>query len=135
MTVSGVPRHLLRLEGAAILAVCTLLYAFSGASDWWTYVAVFLLPDLSFVAYFAGSRAGAVAYNVTHSLVGPILLGVASMFTATAVATSLAYVWAAHVGFDRMLGYGLKYGSGFHDTHLGRIGREDTAPSERLPRF
>jgi len=26
--------------------------------------------------------------------------------------------------FDRMLGYGLKYASGFGDTHLGRIGRE-----------
>jgi hypothetical protein len=28
----------------------------------------------------------------------------------------------AHVGFDRMLGYGLKYGTGFGDTHLGRKG-------------
>jgi Domain of unknown function (DUF4260) len=29
----------------------------------------------------------------------------------------------AHIGFDRMLGYGLKYASGFGDTHLSRIGR------------
>ena len=32
-------------------------------------------------------------------------------------------IWIAHVGFDRALGYGLKYASGFGDTHLGRIGR------------
>jgi Domain of unknown function (DUF4260) len=35
----------------------------------------------------------------------------------------LAAVWAAHIGFDRMLGYGLKDTSGFVDTPLGRIGR------------
>ena len=34
----------------------------------------------------------------------------------------LALIWAAHIGFDRALGYGLKYPSGFGDTHLGRIG-------------
>jgi hypothetical protein len=36
---------------------------------------------------------------------------------------AIAAVWAAHIGFDRMLGYGLKYSSAFSDTHLGRIGR------------
>jgi hypothetical protein len=36
---------------------------------------------------------------------------------------ALALIWLAHIGFDRMLGYGLKYQSGFGDTHLGRIGR------------
>ena len=36
----------------------------------------------------------------------------------------LAAIRAAHIGFDRMLGYGLKYTSGFNDTHLGRIGRQ-----------
>ena len=29
---------------------------------------------------------------------------------------------AAHVGWDRALGYGLKLPTGFKDTHLGRIG-------------
>lgn len=32
----------------------------------------------------------------------------------------LAAVWAAHIGFDRMLGYGLKDTTVFGDTHLGR---------------
>lgn len=34
-------------------------------------------------------------------------------------------IWSAHIGFDRALGYGLKYASGFGATHLGRIGRTD----------
>jgi hypothetical protein len=29
----------------------------------------------------------------------------------------------AHIGGDRLLGYGLKYPTSFQDTHLGRIGR------------
>jgi hypothetical protein len=35
----------------------------------------------------------------------------------------IAIIWAAHIGFDRALGYGLKYPTAFSDTHLGRIGK------------
>jgi Domain of unknown function (DUF4260) len=30
----------------------------------------------------------------------------------------VAVIWAAYIGFDRMIGYGLKYSSGFKHTHL-----------------
>ena len=33
----------------------------------------------------------------------------------------VALIWTAHIGFDRMLGYGLKDVSGFKKTHLQRI--------------
>jgi len=35
----------------------------------------------------------------------------------------LAYslIWLAHIGFDRMLGFGLKYPTRFADTHLARV--------------
>jgi hypothetical protein len=32
--------------------------------------------------------------------------------------------WLAHIGADRLLGYGLKYGDNFQHTHLGQLGRE-----------
>jgi hypothetical protein len=35
--------------------------------------------------------------------------------------TPIALIWAAHIGFDRLVGYGLKYGTGFKETHLGRV--------------
>ena len=35
----------------------------------------------------------------------------------------VARIWLVHIGFDRALGYGLKHGSSFADTHLGRIGK------------
>jgi Domain of unknown function (DUF4260) len=45
--------------------------------------------------------------------------------TLLTVGTGLALplVWGAHIGFDRALGYGLKYPSAFGDTHLGQIGK------------
>jgi hypothetical protein len=32
-----------------------------------------------------------------------------------------ALIWLAHQGFDRMLGYGLKYPTFFKDTHLQHV--------------
>jgi hypothetical protein len=43
--------------------------------------------------------------------------------TAEPLILSIAMIWLAHIGFDRALGYGLKYTSGFGFTHLGRIGK------------
>ena len=36
-------------------------------------------------------------------------------------AVQLALIWLAHIGADRLLGYGLKYPTAFTDTHLERI--------------
>jgi hypothetical protein len=33
----------------------------------------------------------------------------------------VASIWLAHIGLDRLVGYGLKYPSDFKDTHLGRV--------------
>jgi hypothetical protein len=30
----------------------------------------------------------------------------------------LSLIWTAHIGFDRLLGFGLKYSNRFKDTHL-----------------
>ena len=45
---------------------------------------------------------------------------------------SIAMIWLAHIGFDRALGYGLKYVSGFGFTHLGRIGQSGRSDSSDL---
>lgn len=37
--------------------------------------------------------------------------------------TGAGIIWTAHIGFDRMMGYGLKYSASFGFTHLGVIGR------------
>jgi hypothetical protein len=122
--VEGRMKRLLQVEGLALFAASLVIFSTLSVS-WWMYVALFFVPDIAFLGYLAGPRVGAVAYNVLHSTIGPILLGAVAwwlgfdilgqVFMATAV------IWIGHVGFDRMLGYGLKYASGFKDTHLGKL--------------
>jgi hypothetical protein len=120
--VAGTPLRLLRIEGLALFALATVGFTFTGQS-WWLYAALFLAPDVSFAAYTAGPRIGAWAYNALHSTIGPAILAGIGLLLNSSIFLGIAAIWAAHIGFDRMLGYGLKYASAFNDTHLGRIGR------------
>ena len=117
------PRLLLRLEGLALFILATGAFTYTGTS-WWLFAVLFFSPDLSFAGYLAGPRLGAWAYNALHSTLGPAVLAGLGLFLDHSMLLGLAAIWAAHIGFDRMLGYGLKYTSGFNDTHLGRIGRQ-----------
>lgn len=69
-----------------------------------------------------GPRTETAAYNATHSYIGPIALAVVALLTVRPTLAAAGLVWAAHTGFDRALGYGLKYATGFGHTHLGSIG-------------
>lgn len=115
---------LLRLEGLAVVAVTALLYARTGV-NWWLFALLWLVPDLSMLGYLAGACRGARIYNAIHTYVGPAALGVcAYLLHANVVTLAIALTWGNHIGVDRLLGYGLKYGEGFGFTHLGRVGKE-----------
>jgi Domain of unknown function (DUF4260) len=125
--VSGGLRTLLRLEGLTLFIGMTLLYAIWGGS-WWVYFFVFLVPDLSFTAYLANARIGAIIYNVAHSFTAPVSLMIGGFATGEPLVLSIAMIWVAHIGVDRALGFGLKYSAGFGFTHLGRIGDAAGSP-------
>ena len=76
------------------------------------------------VLYLVNSRIGAVAYNAAHTTIvyGP--LAAYGYLSGVSVALAVGLIGLAHVGFDRLLGYGLKYPLGFGYTHLGRLGKE-----------
>jgi hypothetical protein len=120
-TATGGLRTLLRLEGLTLFVGMTLLYAIWGGS-WWAYAILFLAPDLSFAAYLAGPKAGAIVYNAAHSYLAPMALMTSGFGLDSPLVLSIAMIWLAHIGIDRALGYGLKYFAGFGFTHLGRIG-------------
>lgn len=127
---TGAPLILLRLEGAATLAAASIAYA-ALHGGWALFAALFLVPDLSMLGYLAGRRVGAACYNAGHSIIAPALLaGLGAALSAHAL-LPLACIWLAHVGFDRLLGYGLKYGTSFGDTHLGRRGGSQARRPER----
>ena len=120
--VIGTPRTWLRLEGLAAFALAVAAYLALGGHP------VLLIPlvlavDLSMVGYLASPRVGALTYNLFHQWATALaVLGAGWALGATPVLLA-GIVLAAHVGMDRLAGYGLKYPTSFHDTHLGRIGR------------
>ena len=114
------PAVLLRVEGAAMLAASVALYWLDGGS-WWLFALLLLAPDASMLGYLAGPKVGAAVYNVFHSYPLPAALGIFGLLVGAPLAVAIALVWFAHIGMDRMIGYGLKYESEFKDTHLGRV--------------
>ena len=71
----------------------------------------------------AGPRAGTASSNAAHMYAAPAALADVVSGAGWAWGVPVALVWAAHVGLDRALGYGLKLPAGFQHTHLGQIGR------------
>jgi hypothetical protein len=120
---SGTPQLILRLEGFCLFAGA--LWAFQVQHAGWALFAVlFFAPDLSMLGYLVNPKIGAAAYNAAHTtaVYGP--LAVYGYLSGFSVALAVGLIGLAHVGFDRLLGYGLKYPLGFGYTHLGRVGRE-----------
>ena len=115
-------RRWLRVENGAELVFWVVVYSHWG-SGWLVFAVAFLLPDLSMLGYLKSSKAGAICYNTAHSYLFPVLLGLLS-FLHIRYSLTAALIWAAHIAFDRTLGYGQKDSSSFNVTHLGLIGRE-----------
>lgn len=120
--VTGGVRTLLRLEAALVMALAFLCYAHFDFS-FSTFFIFFLAPDIALLAYLIGTSAGAFAYNATHSYIAPLVLLALHIIQPTPVLFQFALIWLAHIGFDRALGYGLKYKTAFRHTHLGLIGK------------
>lgn len=120
-TIGGV-RFVLRLEGLCVLIAASVAYSKFGLG-WGTFALFFLTPDVSFLGYLAGPKVGAVSYNMAHSYIGAVACLVAGFTLSAPTLLCTGIIWCAHIGFDRALGYGLKYSEGFGFTHLGRIGR------------
>lgn len=120
--VHGGPRLLLRIEGLAYAVLALIGYAYSGYS-WWLFVALVLVPGVSMLGYLIDSSVGAAIYNLVHTLTFPILLLFGAALFANMLLLAVGTIWVVHIGADRALSYGLKYATGFGDTHLGHSGR------------
>jgi Domain of unknown function (DUF4260) len=114
------PRLLLHAEGAFIFAL-TLLFYRDGHYPWWLFAALFLTPDLFMLGYLKDAKVGAATYNLVHTLAAPMLLLLVALFLPSPACFPYALMWLSHIGFDRMLGYGLKYSTAFKDTHLQHV--------------
>jgi len=114
------PSLLLRTEEAILLLLTLFVYQHLHYS-WLLFAILFLTPDLFMLGYLANVRIGSAIYNFAHTYITPgILLAIAYLAVKPQL-FPLALIWTAHIGFDRLLGFGLKYPTNFKDTHLQHI--------------
>ncbi|WP_166966929.1 DUF4260 domain-containing protein [Yeosuana marina] len=91
---------------------------------WWWFLVLFLVPDISMLGYLINPKFGAITYNLFHHKGIAILLYVLGVLFKMEVIELIGVILFSHASFDRILGYGLKYSTSFHDTHLGKIGNK-----------
>lgn len=111
---------LLHMEGLAVLALSIFFYFYLQFS-WLMFVILILAPDLSALGYLKNSKVGSIFYNVFHTYSFPLVIIICSLLVDSRVFLMIGLIWVAHIGMDRMLGYGLKYPTKFQDNHLNRI--------------
>jgi hypothetical protein len=118
--VTGAPRIVLRLEGGVALAAAAFAHAWVGGG-WAMFAILFLVPDVFMLGYLGGPKVGAAVYDAGHTYIAPAVLAAYGLLQAQPLALEIAMIWIAHIGFDRLLGFGLKYQTGFGHSHLGKV--------------
>lgn len=125
--VQAQPRLWLRVEAAVLLVAALVGFAKTG-QPWWLVAVLLLAPDLLMVGYVRSTKLGATLYNLAHATPLPAALAAFGWWQDHRLATAAGLVWLAHIGMDRVLGYGLKYDDHFQHTHLGFIGTRSRRP-------
>jgi hypothetical protein len=114
------PDQILRIEGAFALAASLLAYFIFLHGHWGLFALLILAPDISLLGYAAKNhlRFAGMLYNFAHNYALPALLALAAWKWHAPLAAQIAALWIAHIGLDRLLGFGLKYPEAFKPTHL-----------------
>lgn len=119
-SVVGTPKIVLRIEGMVLFAASIALFAAQGQL-WWLYPALLLVPDIFMLGYLRSTNLGSIVYNLGHSYPAAAVLTAIGFAVGSGLTIALGAIWFGHIGWDRMLGYGLKYSTSFKHTHLGDL--------------
>jgi hypothetical protein len=113
-------KYILNLEYLGGLLLAVFLYS-TWHLPWWWLGALFLVPDIGMLGYVFGPKVGAGCYNLFHHLGVAASVLVVGMATGNIPLKVVGSVLMAHLFFDRIFGYGLKYGDAFKHTHLDAL--------------
>lgn len=116
-------KSVLKLEELALFGLFTLTYFYLYPGIWIFFLALFFVPDVSFVFYLISTKVGAIAYNILHHKGIMALVVVLGFYMENDLMIKIGLIFLAHSSFDRVFGYGLKYDDHFEHTHLGWIGK------------
>lgn len=118
-------KQIIRIEEAALFLLSWYFFCDAGFAWWWWWVWL-LAPDISMVGYLINARIGAYLYNFVHHKAIAVLVILIGTMSLSPWLAAAGWLLLGHSSMDRVFGYGLKYLSGFKDTHLGRIGSVKT---------
>ena len=90
---------------------------------WWWFLVLLLTTDFSMLGYAFGNKSGAFFYNLFNHKGIAILVYLAGIYFSNSLIQLAGIILFARSSMDRMMGYGLKYETGFKFTHLGEIGK------------
>lgn len=113
-------KFILHVEGFAVLVLSLYFYGYSQFS-WGLFFILLFSPDLSMCGYLFNNKIGAMLYNVFHTYILSIGVVICGLLLSSENILAVGLIWSAHIGMDRMIGYGLKYPTEFKDTHLNRV--------------
>ena len=113
-------KFILKLESLCIFLSSLFVYHYLGGS-WTLFVLLFFTPDLSILVYIFNKKIGAIFYNLFHMYLWFFLLVIIGFIIKNNLIISFGVIYASHISFDRMIGYGLKYPDSFKNTHLSKI--------------
>lgn len=113
-------KRILHLEGIAVL-LFSLYWYFMLGGNWLVFIIVLFSLDISMVGYLKNIKLGIITYNIVHNYVLALFFIVSGMIFQNNIVLLFGVIAAAHVGMDRMFGYGLKYPTHFKDTHMQKV--------------
>lgn len=113
-------RVILHIEGLAVLVLSLYFYS-SLHFSWLLFFVLLFVPDFSMFSYFINQKVDAFIYNIFHTYSLPIAIILSGKLLSQSMILAIGLIWLAHIGMDRMLGYGLKYPTNFKETHFSRI--------------
>ena len=109
---------------AASLAIAVVV---TQHASWWQLVVFAIAPDITLVFGFrAGLQRGQLDpravpfYNAVHRFWAPTVLIVLAFVLQADGWSAAGLAWAAHIAFDRSLGFGLRTPEGFLPFPAGR---------------
>lgn len=88
---------------------------------WWIFLVLILTPDIGMLGYAVNNRLGAALYNIFHHKSLAIAIAVLGYYMQNDVTLLIGTILFSHSAMDRVMGYGLKYETGFRFTHLGEL--------------
>ncbi|MBS1667813.1 MAG: DUF4260 domain-containing protein [Bacteroidetes bacterium] len=88
---------------------------------WWWFLVWILAPDISMLGYALNNKIGAISYNLFHHKAVAIMVYIFGCFWHNENIQFSGLILFGHASMDRIMGYGLKYFTGFKHTHLGDL--------------